>query len=132
RPRAIFFYAGENDLNAGKTPDETVADFQTFMDRKDKTLGATKVYFIALKPSKLRWDQFAAQSQANTAIRAMAEARADLEFVDVVPAMLEDGAPKDIFVGDGLHMTPAGYVLWTRVVRPVVENEARTGWACKP
>ena len=131
RPRAIFFYAGENDLNAGKTPSDVVADFQAFLDRKDKTLGATKVYFMALKPSKARWDQFASQSQANAAIKALADQRPDLDYVDVVPAMLAAGAPKDIFVADGLHMTPAGYVLWTEVVRPVVEHEAKTGAACR-
>lgn len=132
RPRAIFFYAGENDLWAGKkTPAEVAADFQAFMDLKDKRLGATKVYFITLKPSKQRFTQLAEQRQVNDAVRAMAARRADLAVVDVVPAMLEGGEPKDIFVGDGLHMTPAGYVLWTEVVRPVVEHEAKTGAACK-
>lgn len=130
RPRAIFFYAGENDLNAGRKPADVVADFQAFLDRKDKALGATKVYFISLKPSKARWDQLASQGQANAAIKALAARRPDLDYVDVVPAMLEAGAPKDIFVADGLHMTPAGYVLWTQVVRPVVEHEAATGRPC--
>lgn len=131
-PRAIFFYAGENDLWAAKkTPAEVAADFQAFMDLKDKRLGATKVYFITLKPSKQRFTQLAEQAQVNDAIRAMAAGRADLTVVDVVPTMLENGQPKDIFVADGLHMTPAGYVLWTQVVRPVVEHEAKTGRACK-
>ncbi|WP_340644942.1 GDSL-type esterase/lipase family protein [Phenylobacterium sp.] len=131
RPRAIFFYAGDNDINAGRAPAQVIADFQTFLDRKDQTLGATKVYFIALKPSKSRWNQFAAQSEANAAIKALAGQRADLDYIDVVPSMLESGAPKDIFVGDGLHMTPAGYVVWTGVIRPEVEHEATTGRACK-
>ena len=130
-PRAIFFYAGDNDINAGRTPAQVVSDFKTFLDLKDKRLGKTKVYFIALKPSKLRWDQFASQGQANAGVKALADKCGDLDYVDVVPAMLENGAPKDIFVGDGLHMTPAGYVLWTQVVRPVVEHEAKTGRACK-
>jgi hypothetical protein len=130
-PRAIFFYAGDNDIHVGRTPGQVVADFQAFLDRKDKTLGATKVYFISLKPSKARWAELAAQADANAEIKAIADKRADLDYVDVVPPMLENGVPKDIFVGDGLHMTPAGYVLWTGVVRPVVEHEAKTGRACK-
>lgn len=129
-PRAIFFYAGDNDINAGGTPAQVTADFRAFLDLKDQRLGKTKVYFIALKPSKLRWDQFAAQSAANAQIKALADKRADLDYVDIVPSMLQGGVPKDIFVGDGLHMTPAGYVLWTGVVRPVVEHEAKTGRAC--
>lgn len=131
RPRAIFFYAGDNDIHAGRTPAQVVADFQAFLDRKDKTLGATKVYFLSLKPSKARWAELAAQTDANAQIKALADKRPDLDYVDVLPAMLEGGQPKDIFVEDGLHMTPAGYVLWTAVVRPVVEHEAKTGAACK-
>ncbi|WP_421933343.1 GDSL-type esterase/lipase family protein [Phenylobacterium sp.] len=131
RPRAIFFYAGDNDIHVGRTPAQVVADFQAFLDRKDKTLGATKVYFLSLKPSKARWSELAAQTEANAQIKALADQRADLDYVDVVPPMLEGGAPKDIFVGDGLHMTPAGYELWTEVVRPVLEHEVKTGRACE-
>ena len=131
RPRAIFFYAGDNDIHAGRTPAQVTADFQAFLDRKDRALGKTKVYFISLKPSKARWAERAAQGQANAQIKAIADRRADLDYVDVVPAMLENGQPKEIFVSDGLHMTPAGYVLWTQVVRPVLEHEAKTGAACK-
>ena len=130
-PRAIFFYAGDNDIHVGRTPAQVVADFQAFLDHKDQVLGATKVYFISLKPSKARWAELAAQGDANAQIKAIAAKRPDLDYVDVVPTMLEGGVPKDIFVGDGLHMTPAGYVLWTQVVRPVVEHEAKTGRACK-
>ena len=130
-PRAIFFYAGENDLWAAKkAPGEVTADFQAFMDLKDMRLGPVTVYFITLKPSKLRFTQLAEQAQVNDAVRAMAAKRPDLTVVDVVPTMLENGQPKDIFVADGLHMTPAGYELWTQVVRPVLEHEARTGAAC--
>lgn len=126
RPRAIFFYAGENDINASETPEQVAADFERFMALKTAKLGAAPVYFIALKPSKARLDQKPLQDAVNAKIRAMAQARADLDYVDVVPAMLAaDGRPKDIFVADGLHMTPAGYELWTAVVRPVAETAAK-------
>ena len=132
RPRAIFFYAGDNDVNSGKTTDQIAADFARFMDLKDKALGkATPVYFISVKPSKLRWSQFAAQQAVNAKVRALAAQRRDLRFVDVVPAMLADGKPRDVFVGDGLHMTPQGYALWTAVIRPVVDREMKAPSACK-
>lgn len=130
RPRAIFFYAGENDLWAGETPDTVVADFERFMALKTQALGDTPVYFISLKPSKQRLSQLVLQGEVNARIRAMTEQRADLRYVDVVPTMLDQGAPKDIYVADGLHMTPDGYLLWTGVLRPVVEHEAQMGHAC--
>ncbi|MEO6361543.1 MAG: GDSL-type esterase/lipase family protein, partial [Sphingomicrobium sp.] len=80
RPKAIFFYAGENDLNGGKSPVEVRADFDRFLQRKARTLGATPVYFISLKPSKARFAQMGKQAQVNAAVRVLAKRRADLHF----------------------------------------------------
>ena len=117
RPRAIVFYAGENDIDAGKSVERVVADFDDFMARKTAALGATPVYFISLKPSKLRFGELALQARVNEAIRQRAATRADLHYIDVVGAMLENGKPKHIFVADGLHMNRDGYVIWTGIVR---------------
>lgn len=130
RPRAIVFYAGENDLWAGVPADAVVADFQRFLELKSARLGDTPVYFVSLKPSRQRVSQLPLQAEVNARVRAMTAERPDLFYVDVVPAMLEQGSPKDIFVADGLHMTPAGYLLWTGVVRPVLEHDFQSGRAC--
>ncbi len=117
RPRAIVFYAGENDIDAGKSVSRVVADFDEFMRRKTKALAATPVYFISLKPSKLRFAELPLQTRVNDAIRQRAGRRSDLYYIDVVGPMLEDGKPKEIFGPDGLHMNREGYEIWTRVVR---------------
>jgi hypothetical protein len=130
RPRAIVFYAGENDIDAGKPVERVVADFDEFMERKTQALGRTPVYFISLKPSKLRFAQFPLQSQVNEAIRARAAKRSDLHYINVVSPMLENGRPKDIFVSDNLHLSSQGYAIWNRVVRaallPNTKAEARS------
>jgi len=131
RPRAIVFYAGENDIAAGTTPDQVAADFARFMDLKTKALGATPVYFVSLKPSKLRFAQLDLQAQANAEIRAMTARRKDLRFIDVVPAMLQGGQPKDIYRPDRLHMTADGYAIWTSIIRPALLEEARRPPRCK-
>jgi GDSL-like Lipase/Acylhydrolase family len=118
RSRAIVFYAGENDLDAHKPVDRVIADFDDFMKKKTQALGNTPVYFISVKPSKLRIAELPLQAQVNQEIRARAEKRADLHFIDVVPAMLDaNRKPKDIFGPDGLHMNRAGYEIWTQAVR---------------
>lgn len=130
KPRAIVFYAGENDIDAGKSADRVVADFDEFMARKSQALGQTPVYFIALKPSKRRFAEFPLQTQVNNAMRDRAAKRPDLHYIDVVGPMLENGKPKDIFGPDGLHMTRQGYLIWKRIVRaallPNTEAEAAT------
>jgi lysophospholipase L1-like esterase len=117
KPRAIVFYAGENDINAGKAPDQVYKDFEVFMQLKDRALGRTPVWFISSKPSKLRLSQIPAQAELNAKVKTLADRRDDLAYIDIVPAMLKpDGSPKDIFVEDNLHMTPEGYAIWTPIV----------------
>jgi lysophospholipase L1-like esterase len=126
RPREIVFYAGENDIAAGKSVAQVVTAFDAFMAHKTAVLGQTPVYFISLKPSKLRFAQFELQSQVNDAIRARAARRADLHYIDVVASMLEAGKPKDLFIADDLHMSPEGYALWTAAVKAALlpDNKA--------
>ncbi len=129
RPRSIVFYARENDVAAGKSSSSVIADFDAFMERKRTALGDVPVYFISLKPSRLRFEQLRRQSQVNAAIRMRAAKRADLYYMDVASPMLQNGEPRDLFTADNLHMTRDGYVIWTQVVRaallPNAESEAR-------
>ena len=122
KPREIILYAGENDIAAGRAPEKVLADLKDFLAIKTNAIGQTPVYFIAIKPSIYHWDKFNRQSRANQMIKTLAEGRSDLVFIDVVPLMLEDGRPKDIFMRDNLHMNRDGYALWTMAVRRVLKD----------
>ncbi|HEX3701267.1 MAG TPA: GDSL-type esterase/lipase family protein [Phenylobacterium sp.] len=130
-PRAIVFYAGENDISDHKTPDQVLADFTRFMDLKTKAFGAIPVYFVSVKPSKLRFEELDRQAQVNAKVQALAKQRDDLHYIDVVAAMLENGKPRDIYRPDNLHMTPVGYAIWTRIIRPVLIEDAKRPATCK-
>ena len=61
-------------------------------------------------------------------MKALADQRGDLAYIDIVPGMLKaDGTPKDIFVADDLHMTPEGYAIWT----PIVDAALDAGQSAK-
>jgi lysophospholipase L1-like esterase len=122
RPRAIVFYAGENDIALGATPEDVAAQFDLFMKMKRDTLRATPVYFISIKPSPSRIAQLESQALANALIRARADVHADLVFVDVADAMMAEGVPRDIFRPDRLHMNAAGYAIWTGIVKAALDK----------
>ena len=127
-PKAIVFYAGDNDLAANRTPEQVYADFETFMKMKDRALGRTPVWFVSVKPSKLRWNIQDKMTEVNSKVKSLADKRDDLAYIDIVPAMLKpDGTPKDIFVQDNLHMTPEGYAIW----RPIVTKALDAGQKAK-
>ena len=119
KPSAIVFYAGDNDVAGKKTPETVAADFRRFMQLVEEQCPECRaVLFIAIKPSTKRWELRDAQRKANEAIAAMALSNPKVHLVDVWDAMLgPDGVPrKELFVEDGLHMTSAGYEIWTALV----------------
>ena len=131
RPRAIVFYAGENDLDGGLAPATAASDFRRFMELKRAKLGKTPVFYISAKPSKLRFGQLARQSELNAAIRQMVVASKDLTFIDVVTPMLRDGQPQDLYVEDGLHMNAAGYAIWRGLVREALKEKRVERMRCR-
>ncbi|HEX6987132.1 MAG TPA: SGNH/GDSL hydrolase family protein [Planctomycetaceae bacterium] len=123
RPRTVVLYAGDNDIAAGKTPDEVVKDFEAFVAAVREELPETKIVYVGIKPSLARWELAEPMRAANAGVKAVCERTERCEFVDVWPAMLgDDGKPrKELFVFDGLHMSPAGYAIWNDLVGPHVE-----------
>jgi lysophospholipase L1-like esterase len=119
KPGTIVFYAGDNDIGRGRTAEQVVADFKAFVAAVRKDNSGCRVLFVALKPSLARWKKFDEQKKANALVRAYCESEKGLTFVDVVPVMLgPDGRPiPELFVKDGLHMTPKGYELWVAEVK---------------
>ena len=123
KPRTVVFYAGDNDIAAGKTPQTAAADYKAFVTKVHAALPETRIAFIAIKPSIQRWALIQKVREANALIRTMAEGDERLAFVDVDGPMLgwDEKPRKDLFVGDGLHLSPKGYELWTALVRPFLE-----------
>ena len=117
-PRVVVVYAGDNDLNARKTPEDVLASFKTFVAKVHGRLPDTRIVFIAMKPSPSRWKLREAFEKANAMIAAECAKNPRLRFVDVWHPMLDaKGQPRpELFVADMLHMNPAGYAIWTPLV----------------
>ena len=123
KPRTVVFYAGDNDLAAGKTPATVIDDFKTFVAKIHAVLPQTRIAFIGIKPSIQRWKLIETVRAANAGIRAYCQEDERLGFIDVDGPMLgwDEKPRKDLLVEDGLHLTPKGYELWTTLVRPFLE-----------
>jgi lysophospholipase L1-like esterase len=120
RPKMIAFYAGGNDINAGKSPEQVAADFKAFVAKVRTKLADVRIAYISIAPNPARWAQVEKVREANRLIEESTKTGPKLAFINVFPHMLgENGEPKpDIFVADRLHMNERGYALWTGLVRP--------------
>lgn len=120
KPKTVVLYAGDNDINAGKTPQQVLADFRQFVEVVHSALPKTKIVFIAIKPSIRRWHLIESIREANRLVQAVVAEDDRLVYVDIdAPSIGEDGKPRpELLKSDGLHLNADGYQLWSSLVRP--------------
>lgn len=122
RPRAVVLYAGDNDLDerTGKSAADVVRDFQTFVGLVHAAVPDARIYYVAIKPSRMRWARWPEQAKANAEIAGLCAGDPRLAFLDIATPMLASGEPpaRELFMFDGLHLSEQGYALWTSVVKP--------------
>jgi lysophospholipase L1-like esterase len=120
RPSTIVFYEGDNDLGKGRTPEQLLADYQTFAKMVNEKLPGTKVLYLSVKPSPKRADLIAIQQKANRMLESWIKSRKDprLAFINVFASMVDaQGKPRtELFSADKLHMNRDGYKLWVKVL----------------
>jgi len=119
-PRLVVVYAGDNDISAGVLAEQVAVEFERFVRKVHAKLPQTRILYVAVKPSLLRWTQVYRMRSANEIIRAFCERDDRLAFLDFDSVMLGwDEKPRpELFVADGLHLSPEGYRLWNTIIRP--------------
>jgi lysophospholipase L1-like esterase len=129
QPQVVVFYAGDNDIAHGLTPDEVVSDYQEFVNALQRTLPETRLVYIAIKPSIQRWAMYSKMREVNQRIATIAAQDERQVFLDIASPMLatDDSQPHaKWFVADGLHLNDAGYELWSTLLKPQLKLERPT------
>jgi lysophospholipase L1-like esterase len=118
QPRLVLVYAGDNDLAEGRSPQDVLKSFMTFVEGVRQSLPATRIAYISVKPSPSRIALMPKIRETNALIQAYTEATPNTDFIDVFSAMLNPaGQPRmELFRADALHLNPVGYALWTQII----------------
>lgn len=120
RPRQVLLYAGDNDINAGRTPEQVLHDVQAFVARLRHDLPGVRIGFLSIKPSPSREAQLPLQQAANRLVREWIATQRGIDYIDVATPLLDAGGRPDprYFLGDRLHLNAQGYALWREAVAP--------------
>jgi len=121
KPKALYVYAGDNDLSDGRHPEEVLIFFQQLAIHTANRFGDLPCYFISLKPSPSRWNMAEQFKYTNNLIESeIIKVNKNWTFIDVFKKMLDKaGNPMpELFLEDGLHLNEKGYKLWKEIVNP--------------
>lgn len=123
KPKQVVIYIGDNDLAAGKSVEKVFSDLKELFGRIRKDAPKATITFISIKPSPSRWKLIDSIKELNGLVENYLSTLKRGQYVDIFNPMLEGtGRPKpEHFLSDSLHMTPAGYAMWTRVLKPYLK-----------
>jgi len=125
QPKQIIIYCGDNDFadNHDLKAKVVVNRFKTFYKKIRERFPNIEVDFISIKYSPSREILWPKMKETNKKIAAFMKKEPNAEFIDITKAM-EDAngnVRKDLFVEDMLHLTPEGYAVWAKVMKPYMK-----------
>lgn len=127
-PRKIFIMAGINDVSHDESTDTIVARTRMIIDRIQRESPKTLIYIQSLLPideSQGRYKRLTGKSaqivEINKRLETMCRER-EIPFINMYHYFVEPDtnvlAPT--LTNDGLHLTPEGYQVWARVLKPYI------------
>ena len=122
KPRLIILHVGGNDVHNGKSPEQVLADFKTFVAKVRAVQPDVPIAFSSLTPGPARWDEAGKRKETNKVIQDYIATQPHLLFIDLWDAMLTpDGKPReDLWVADRIHPNHEGYLLRVKIMRPML------------
>ena len=127
KPKMIVMFAGTNDLAyGGKSPEQVFEDYKKFVAKIHGSLPDVRLVYLAISPTKARWNQENKILQANHLIQdwtILNNSPANkLTFINTHDSLLTiDGQPPvNLEREDGLHFNKAGYKVWSALMKPTI------------
>ena len=115
KPKVIVFYAGDNDVAAGKSARRVFDDYQKFVKLVHEKLPETRIIYVGIKPSGSRWSLWPVMNEANMMIKDFSGKNGRLYYFDSASPLLDTcGKPNPaFFLKDRLHL---------KKIRPIIKE----------
>lgn len=115
QPKAIVILIGTNNVGTD-APADVARGIEAVVDETLRQAPGARVLLLGVLPRG-----FAADDPARVAVRAI-NAKLGASALDLEPHFtLPDGSLRaELFGGDGLHLSPAGYAAWAAAIEPWV------------
>ena len=127
-PKKLFLMIGVNDLAAGVSPDEIVANVARLIDRFQSESRWTKIYVQSILPVNGDLPGYERRKACaplivptNKRLEALCDEK-EVTYLDVWGALADhEGRLDKRYTNDGLHLTGEGYVVWRDAIKQHVK-----------
>ena len=122
-PEKIVLYAGENDLNGGRTPQEVLADCHVLVEKIKTKYPTVELALISLKPSVEREALIPLIMETNLLLSKYVISELNAQYINVFAQMITtDNRPiPELYLSDGLHLNKQGYELWSTAIKKALQ-----------
>jgi hypothetical protein len=124
--RAIVLFIA-NDITGNEddiTPEEAARLFKAVVKTVRRKFPDTPVFWIAITPTPRRWNVWTTVVRLNALIRDACKNEKKTYFIETETDFLDaENQPKqEFFMPDSLHLNPAGYEIWTKIIKEELEK----------
>ena len=122
-PSKIVLYAGENDLNDGKTPQEVLSGCMELVQLIKNKYPGIELALISLKPSVEREHLIPLVMETNLMLSKYFITELNAQYINVFAQMITtDNRPiPELYLSDGLHLNKQGYALWSTAIKKALQ-----------
>jgi lysophospholipase L1-like esterase len=110
-----------------KTPEQVRDHFREFILKIRSYNAEAPIFIIAITPTNSRWAVWSQTKKANALLAQLCDEHKGVMFIPTEDLFIgEDGKPtSELFVSDQLHLSEAGYAVWSKRIRSYVEGALR-------
>lgn len=117
-PDRVYIGSGDNDLAAGRSVAEVLADTRALLDAVRRDCPDTDIALIAAKPSMQRWSLRGDYRALNDGFARLAGTDERIAYVDVWSELLGPTGKvrPELYASDGLHLNRSGYRIYAEAI----------------
>ena len=125
-PHRIVLFAGANDVVVMPpvSAEEIFQSFRQIADGVAQHLPETCLIYIAITPTPARMASWPEAVKVNQMVENYASKQDSLLYLNTDQEFLDDSARplSQLFVNDGIHLSPPGYAIWTRLLNQMMHQ----------
>jgi lysophospholipase L1-like esterase len=122
-PKVMVIYGGENDMSGSKekSPEQVYDSYREFTSLIFKKLPHVKIYFVSMKLSPSRRQNWTKFRKGNKMIENYSKGR-KLGYIEINHLLFNGNSTvkSELYTKDSLHINSDGYHEYARILKPIL------------